>query len=201
MKYALAKFRVYLLGSGPFVVYTDHASLRTAVKSPHISQRMERWLSFFAEYDFRVEYKPGRLNVVADALSRRPDYAVKNADANRIGVGSVSAPSSSLIDDVKAAYASDADAKQLLSYASAPFDEACRNAVNDDVIRIVVPNDYDLRMRIMYEYHDAPTAGHPGREETYVLLTRDFYWNHQYKWVRKYVRACEVTGLHTSGYT
>ncbi|KAG2969215.1 hypothetical protein PC118_g17560 [Phytophthora cactorum] len=27
MKYALAKFRVYLLGSGPFVVYIDHASL------------------------------------------------------------------------------------------------------------------------------------------------------------------------------
>ncbi|KAG2777074.1 hypothetical protein PC116_g27956 [Phytophthora cactorum] len=63
MKYALAKFRVYLLGSGPFVDYTDHASLRTAVKSPHISQRMARWLSFLAEYDFRVEYKPGRLNV------------------------------------------------------------------------------------------------------------------------------------------
>ncbi|KAG3060751.1 hypothetical protein PI124_g23321 [Phytophthora idaei] len=127
MKYALAKFRVYLLGSGPFVVYTDHASLRTAVKSPHISQRMARWLSFFAEYDFRVEYKPGRLNVVADALSRRPDYAVKTADANRIGVERVSAPSSSLIDDVKVAYASDADAKQLLSYASAPSDEARRS--------------------------------------------------------------------------
>ncbi|KAG3122101.1 hypothetical protein PI126_g24281 [Phytophthora idaei] len=126
MKYALAKFRVYLLGSGPFVVYTDHASLRTAVKSPHISQRMARWLSFFAEYDFRVEYKPGRLNVVADVLSRRPDYAVKTADANRIGVESVSAPSLSLIDDVKAAYASGADAKQLLSYASAPSDEARR---------------------------------------------------------------------------
>ncbi|KAG2972219.1 hypothetical protein PC120_g26335 [Phytophthora cactorum] len=177
MKYALAKFRVYLLGSGPFVVYTDHASLRTAVKSPHISQRMARWLSFFAEYDFRVEYKPGRLNVVADALSRRPDYAVKTADANRIGVESVSAPSSSLIDDVKAAYASDADAKQLLSYASAPSGEARRklaphlrarahryrmheglllySTVDDDVIRIVVPNEYDLRMRIMYEYHDA----------------------------------------------
>ncbi|KAG2958922.1 hypothetical protein PC118_g23282 [Phytophthora cactorum] len=190
MKYALAKFRVYLLGSGPFVVYTDHASLRTAVKSPHISQRMAIWLSFFAEYDFRT------------------------ADANRIGVERVSAPSSSLIDDVKAAYASDADAKQLLSYASVPSDEARRklaphlrarvhryrvheglllySSVDDDVIRIVVPNDYDLRMRTMYEYHDAPTAGHPGREKTYVLLTRDFYWNHQYKWVRKYVRACEV---------
>ncbi|KAG2797562.1 hypothetical protein PC119_g25362 [Phytophthora cactorum] len=146
---------------------------------------MVRWLSFFAEYDFRVEYKPGRLNVVADALSRRPDYAVKTAVANRIGVERVSAPSSSLIDDVKAAYASDADAKQLLSYVSGPSNEARRklaphlrarahryrvheglllySAVDDDVIRIVVPNDYDLWMRIMYEYHDALTAGNPGR--------------------------------------
>ncbi|KAG2967457.1 hypothetical protein PC129_g21876 [Phytophthora cactorum] len=137
---------------------------------------MARWLSFFAEYDFRVEYKPGRLNVVADALSRRPDYAVKTADANRIGVERVSAPSPSLIDDVKAAYA------RLLLYS----------AVDDDVIRIVVPNDYDLRLRIMYEYHDAPTTGHPGGEKTYLLRTRVFYWYRHYKWVRKYVRACEV---------
>ncbi|KAG3061087.1 hypothetical protein PC121_g13166 [Phytophthora cactorum] len=175
---------------------------------------MARWLSFFAAYDVRDEYNPGSLSIVADALSRRPDYAVKKADSNRIGVESVSAPSSSLINDVKAAYASDADAKQLLSYVSAPSDEARRklaphlrarahryrvheglllyNAVNDDANRIVVSNEYDLWMRMMYEYHDAPTAGHPGREKTYLLLTRDVYWNHQYKWVRKYVRACEV---------
>ena len=59
MKYALVKFRVYLLGSKPFVVYTDHASLRTATQSPHLSQIMAWWLSFFAEYNFEVKYKPG----------------------------------------------------------------------------------------------------------------------------------------------
>ncbi|KAG3119160.1 hypothetical protein PI125_g2213 [Phytophthora idaei] len=169
---------------------------------------MARWLSFFAEYDFRVEYKPGRLSVAADALSRRPDYAVKTANANRIDVERVSAPSSPLIDDVKAAYASDADAKQLLSYASAPSDEARRKLaphlrarahryrVHEGLLLYSAVDDYDLRMRIMYEYHDAPTAGHPGREKTYVLLTRDFYWNHQYKWVRKYVRTC-LRGVST----
>ncbi|KAE8881549.1 hypothetical protein PF010_g4862 [Phytophthora fragariae] len=74
MRYALIKFRVYLLDEQTFAVYTDHASLRTAMKSPHLSQRMARWLSFFVEYNFIVHYKPGKNNILADALSRRPDY-------------------------------------------------------------------------------------------------------------------------------
>ena len=73
---------------------------------------MARWLSFFAEYNFSVAYKPGRLNAVADALLRRPDFeltAVSNSrgdptvaiDSNSRGdttvaTLSVSVPSSSL---------------------------------------------------------------------------------------------------------
>uniref|UniRef100_H3GEC9 Integrase catalytic domain-containing protein n=1 Tax=Phytophthora ramorum TaxID=164328 RepID=H3GEC9_PHYRM len=161
-----------------------------------------------------VEYKPGRLNVVADALSRRPDYAVQEADANAVGVVRTTTPSSSLLDDVKAAYAHDADAKQLLEYFSTPSDKSRQklakhlrarahryrvhndlllySAVDDNADRIVVPDDHELKLKITYEYHDAPTSGHPGREKAYLHLTRDFYWSHQYKWVRKYVRACEV---------
>jgi hypothetical protein len=74
MKYALVKFRVYLMGGKTFAIYTDHASLRTATKSTHLSQRMTRWLSYFSEYNFVVHYKPGKTNILADALSRRPDY-------------------------------------------------------------------------------------------------------------------------------
>ncbi|OWY93140.1 reverse transcriptase, partial [Phytophthora megakarya] len=146
--------------------------------------------------------------------SRRPDYAVKTVDINRVDVVRNYTPSSSLLDEVKAAYAHDADAKQLIEFLSAPPDKTRRklaprlqasahryrvhdglllySAVNGNAERIVVPNDPDLRGRIIYEYHDVPTAGHPGREKTYTLLTRDFYWNHQYKWVRKYVRTCDV---------
>ena len=65
---------MHLLGEQTFVIYTDHASLRTATKGPHLSQRMARWLSFFAEYNFVVLYKSGKNNILADALSRRPDY-------------------------------------------------------------------------------------------------------------------------------
>ncbi|KAG2785555.1 hypothetical protein PC129_g10126 [Phytophthora cactorum] len=72
MKYALVNFRVPLLGAQPFVIYTDHASLQTATNSSIPTDG--EMAVFFMEYNFRVEYKPGKLNVLADTLSRRPDY-------------------------------------------------------------------------------------------------------------------------------
>ena len=74
MQYALFNYRVHLLGSKPFVIYTDHASLRTSTESPHLSQIMARSLPFFAEYNFEVKHKPYKQNALADASSRRPDY-------------------------------------------------------------------------------------------------------------------------------
>ena len=35
--YILVKFRVHLLGSQSFVIFTDLSSLRTAAQSPHLS--------------------------------------------------------------------------------------------------------------------------------------------------------------------
>ena len=43
------------------------------MKRPHLHQRMARWFSFFSEYNFVVNYKPGKKNIFANALSRRPD--------------------------------------------------------------------------------------------------------------------------------
>ncbi|KAE8999308.1 hypothetical protein PR001_g19096 [Phytophthora rubi] len=110
MKYALVKFRVDLLGQKPFVIYTDHASLRTATSSPHLSQRMARWLSFFAEYNFTVEYKPGKQNVLADALSRRPDYELAH----------LAYLESPLYELIREAYAEDGDLAGLAEALSAP---------------------------------------------------------------------------------
>ena len=47
--YALVKFRVHLLGNEPFVVYTDHESLRNAINSPHLLPLMSWWLTFIFE--------------------------------------------------------------------------------------------------------------------------------------------------------
>ncbi|KAF1328883.1 Pol protein, partial [Globisporangium splendens] len=68
----------------------------------------------------------------------------------------------------------------------------CYAVEQGDTARIVVPNDEGLRHRLLYEYHDSPSGGHLGREKTFLSLSRDYYWPHMYKWVRKYVRTCEI---------
>ena len=183
MKYALAKLRVYLLEDRPFIVYTDHASLRTAVNSSHLSQRMARWLSFFAEYQFFVEYKPGRLNVDADALSRRPNFkpAVQNSRLKPT-VSTISVLSSTLLDDIRKAYQEDKALIWLMDNLRNPSEQSLKvlskqyrsstdrystrngllyyTAIADDTPRIVIPTHNDLRLRVMYDCHDEPICGH-----------------------------------------
>ncbi|GMF56475.1 unnamed protein product [Phytophthora fragariaefolia] len=216
MRYALIKFRVYLLGEKSFAVYADHASLRTAMKSPHLSQRRARWLSFFSEYNFVVHYKPGKNNILADALCRRPDYdprvvlgrqVIDNEDdsgehcavcaASGINLTSVS-PEMNLRDEIAAAYADDEVYANILAYLRSPSDETlgvrsrntrnqidryhldgdllCYNIDRFDAPRVVVPNDDDLRARIIHEFHDSPMGAHLGREKTFAAVSRDFYW-------------------------
>ena len=170
---------------------------------------MARWLSFFAEYNFSVEYKPGRLNVVADALSRRPDFKpAEQADTGptTVAVLMSSVPSSTLFEDIRKAY--DSLMVRLMDYLSQPSRQSLKRlppvyrsstnrytvhngllkytAVASDTPRVVVPDHGDLLLSIMYEYHDARTVGHCGQEKTYLTVSRDFYWPRQYQFVRKY---------------
>ncbi|GMF15577.1 unnamed protein product [Phytophthora fragariaefolia] len=205
MKYALVKFRVHLLGSKLFVIYTDHASLRTATQSPYLSQRMARWLSFFAEYNYEVKYKPGKQNALADALTRRPDYDMAH----------VTTVTSSIPDRIRASYASDDMCVALLkALGSKEFEDSDKDLLarlrarlhhyafdggllyystgSDDPPRVVVPHDEDLKYRILYEAHDTPVGGHLGSEKTYSSVSLHYWWPNLYKWVGTYVRTCET---------
>ena len=67
--HALRTWRHYLLGK-KFIIVTDHHSLKFLQTQPQLSRRQARWLEFLAEFDFEIVHRPGKSNVVADALSR-----------------------------------------------------------------------------------------------------------------------------------
>jgi hypothetical protein len=53
-----------------------------------------------------------------------------------------------------------------------------------------VPDDPELQLRLIKEYHDTPLAGHPGRSKTFDLLSRQYYLKTMRKQVDRYVRSC-----------
>ena len=65
------KFKDYLLGS-IFRVYTDNNPL-VYVKTSKLGMAQIHWLSELALYDFNIVYRTGKSNLVADALSQRPE--------------------------------------------------------------------------------------------------------------------------------
>ncbi|KAG2910637.1 hypothetical protein PC119_g20713 [Phytophthora cactorum] len=66
------------------------------------------------------------------------------------------------------------------------------NTDPEDVARVVVPHDEELKYRIFYEVHDTHVSGHLGREKTYGSVSKMYWWPKLYKWVGTYVRTCET---------
>ena len=53
-----------------FIIRADHKSSEHISTQKHLSRQMVRWIEYLQKFDYHVEYKPGKENVVADALSR-----------------------------------------------------------------------------------------------------------------------------------
>ena len=70
------KFKDYLLGS-KFTVFTDNNPL-VYVKTSKLGAAQIRWLSELPLYDFDIVYCTGCSNLVADALSHRPEAKGEN---------------------------------------------------------------------------------------------------------------------------
>jgi transposase InsO family protein/predicted aspartyl protease len=61
-----------------------------------------------------------------------------------------------------------------------------------------VPDDEVLRTNIIQKTHDSVVGGHPGREVTSSLLSRQFYWPGMLQEVRRFVRNCDKCRANTS---
>nr|GFA90887.1 putative reverse transcriptase domain-containing protein [Tanacetum cinerariifolium] len=68
--FALKIWRHYLYGT-KCTVFTEHKSLQHILDHKDLNMRQRRWLELLSDYDYEICYRPGKANVVADALSRK----------------------------------------------------------------------------------------------------------------------------------
>lgn len=57
--------------------------------------------------------------------------------------------------------------------------------------KLYVPNNLEIRCKILKQCHDSVTTRHPGRNLTLELVERHYWWPLIRAFVDKYVRGCE----------
>ena len=67
---ALAHWRPYLGWTKVlFIIWTDHTNLQYWKSPRNLNRCTAQWHADLQEYDYQLEYIPGKTNTVADALS------------------------------------------------------------------------------------------------------------------------------------
>jgi hypothetical protein len=216
--FALLKWRVYLHSTNdPFIIYTDHQSLRYLDTKKELSGRQARWSEKLAPFKYIIKYKKGTLNKVPDALSRRPDLennaivsTVPNVPNNNDPIvfnNESTVPNYELTvpineeihqrclelipnDPYFGRIYSDVQDENPAVTSDYVINNGCLYLVNDN--RICIPDDPELKHRLLQETHDSPIAGHFGVDKTYSRLKDLAYWPNMKNSIKKYVDSCHT---------
>jgi hypothetical protein len=211
--FALKLWRHYLYGA-KCQIFTDHKSLQYVFTQRDLNLRQRRWMELIKDYDCTIEYHPGKANIVADALSRRPSASLSHLRTVRVpllfelratGVGlsvdEIGALVASfhvrpvLIDRVREAQFQDPSLDQMrqkvLDNSQGDF-----STRSDGTLlfrnRLVVPNIQMLRHEILEEAHSSAYAVHPGSTKMYRTLKEYYWWPNMKREIAAYVSRCLI---------
>ncbi|KAG5873264.1 hypothetical protein JTB14_013175 [Gonioctena quinquepunctata] len=185
--WALDKFRGYIEGS-EVTLSTDHQPLRWLLNIKSPTGRLARWALRIQSYNLKIEYLPGKRNVIADFLSR-PPCGHENDSTCDICLVSIEMPCRSA-GEIRAEQLKDPEVLKIIKSFEDPNDETITQWTNrgyimssgvlykyswdeeSEVVQLVVPAHE--RTRGMQEHHDSPTAAHYGVERTYARIAKKY---------------------------
>eukprot|EP00833_Pecoramyces_ruminatium_P007356 jgi/Orpsp1_1/1181388/evm.model.c7180000077042.1 len=223
--YCLTQFEHYILGN-PFrtILYTDHQPLVPIIKKgiPSTSKH-QRWCNKFSQLQVDIIYRPGKSNIIADALSRivRKDNSavytsldnynnynnnITNNNNNNSNNNSnnnnnnynnsnnnISLPNSSN-------FTQEENEKYISEFMLKFLNDKIVTIDNklyfndDNKLREIIDDPY-MKIKIIAKEH---RIGHEGINKTYERIKNKYYWKNLILDVKKYVSLCKICQLNKS---
>nr|UBX54596.1 transposon Ty3-I Gag-Pol polyprotein [Lupinus angustifolius] len=170
-----------------------------------------RWIEFLKDYDFHIQYHPGKANAVADDLSRKSlhmstmmvreielieDFRNLNfmvqVKPKSLTLGMLTI-TNEFLEQLKGLQSSDPELQEkrtLLAEGRTPKFQEGTDGVLRCKNRVYVPRDPDLKMTILDEAHKSKLSIHPRATKMYQDLKNIFWWFGMKKEVVEYVSHC-----------
>lgn len=182
--HALQKFRPYIEGS-QFTVVTDHYSLKWLFSIKDPVGRIARWALRIQQYNFEIQHRKGKENIVPDTLSR----TVPIIEAITIDTTNDKWYLQMIrnIEQQPSKYPLWRTENGLL-YKRGRLNYP--DLTDGDGWLQVVPKE--RRTQIIRENHDPPTCGHLGIYKTLGRISQQYYWPSMRSDIAKYINHCRT---------
>ncbi|KAJ9536303.1 hypothetical protein OSB04_un000512 [Centaurea solstitialis] len=183
--FAIQKWRLYLLGR-KFVVRTDQRSLKYLLQQRVVAEDHQNWLSKLLGYNFDIEYRPGRENNVADALSRK---TITELAAIETGCNIDWGKLWQEIDN-------DTELADLRHRVSTGEHVPAGYSMDNNRLlfkgRLVLNRNSTWVPKLFHEFHGSTLGGHSGVQKTYRRMARELFWIGMKGDISKMVSQCDI---------
>ena len=202
MVFSVKKFRHYLL-LNPVVFFVDHMAIKYLVNKADLSGRIARWVLLLEEFDYTVEYKPGKMHHQADHLSRLSEtLGVTPIEDNLVDETLFTIASQPKWYNHIAEFLATQQLPEELShherrkvrvnsrYFAIVGNRLYRRGVDGLLRRCVVEEEVS---KILEACHDSACGGHfAGRLTAQKALRAGYFWPTMFQDAHDYVKRCDA---------
>lgn len=181
---AVDRWRPYLQRA-PFTIRTDHKALSFLEQQELQSDLQRKAMTKLMGLNYKIQYKKGKENRAADALSRRGHSSLATTVTEIIP---------SWIQEVINSYATDPAAQALLLKLAICSPDDQGYSLQQGLIKrhnqVWIGHNSALRTRMLSSFHDSAIGGHSGTLATYHRIKKFFYWKGLKQDVVDYIQQC-----------
>lgn len=190
---SVQKFRPFIEGQS-FKIITDHSSLKWLMSHKDHSGRLARWSLKLQAFDFIIEHRRGKDNIVPDTLSRAFCEELE-VTCKMIDLESVEFKSPEYQDLIKSVQENESQLPDVIVQEEKYVYKRVKFCTRDleeeeDSWKLWVPSG--LTVSVIRSAHEPPQMSHGGEAKTLARVRKYFYWPGMAVEVRNFVKNCDL---------